>query len=579
MGKLRKIETIAFLLVAGFLIGGCSGSKNLTEEPTTITLNESQQREYNYALTEATKQKLFGNFNQAASLYKKCIEVNPNSDVAHFQLAGIYMISRDLSNAKVMNIKATQLAPENYWYKIQLAQLYLMTNLPDEAAIVYEDILTRWPDKIEIKYELSRLYSETGKTSKAIKMLDEIEKEYGISEPVSMLKEQIYVREGKNELAIAELNRLIDAAPQEIRYLGILAELYTTLDRKDEARETYKKIFEIQPKNGIAQLSMAEFYRLDNNMEKQFEYLYMAFWNISLPVDRKMGVIIDFLTTEEIFRKSETHVDSLIDILTEIYPDDFRVKTARADYLSKLERYDEALEVYNEVLKDQKGNYFIWEQAIFIENIQGNTDNVYDKCSEALTYFPDRPFLYMFQGNSSMVLGNNREAVKSLEKGLEYVENNIPLTVQFYSFLAEAWRNLDDFDKSDKYFDKALQMEPENILILNNYGYYLALRGEQLEKAEKMSKKTIDAEPKNFTYLDTYAWILYKAGKLNEAREYMNIALENGGSEDPDILEHYGDILDEMGNLEEAMKYWKEAIDKGGNSDELQKKLNATEYP
>ncbi|KKL25939.1 hypothetical protein LCGC14_2400280, partial [marine sediment metagenome] len=188
-------------------------------------------------------------------------------------------------------------------------------------------------------------YEEGGYLTEAVRrkpysviLLDEIEKEFGISEPVSMLKEQIYVREGKNELAIAELNKLISAVPQEIRYLGILAELYTSLDRKDEARETYKKIFEIQPENGIAQLSMAEFYRFENNIEKQFEYLYMAFWNISLPVDRKMGVIIEFLTNEEIFRKSETHVDSLIDILTEIFPDDFRVKTARADYLSKLER-------------------------------------------------------------------------------------------------------------------------------------------------------------------------------------------------------------------------------------------------
>ena len=299
----------------------------------------------------------------------------------------------------------------------------------------------------------------------------------------------------------------------------------------------------------------------------------MAFRNKSLPIDRKMAVIIDFLTDENQFKENEKSVDDLISILMEMHPGDFRVKTAKADYLSKLEKYDEALDVYNDVLQEQKDNYFIWEQTIFIENIQGNTENVYAKCSEALKRFPDKPFLYLFHGNAAMQLEKNTEAIRSLEKGLELVENNIPLTVQFYSFLAEAWRNNKQYDKSDQYFEKALQMEPENIMILNNYGYYLALRGENLEKAEKMSKKTILLEPENYTYLDTYAWILFKSGKIEKAREYMLKAIEAGGDEDPDILEHYGDILNESGRREEAKIYWGKARDNGGNSEELERKL------
>lgn len=570
-----KITEYAFTLVlAGVLFYGCGGSKKTMVEKEPANLTESQHREYNYALTEATKQKLFGNFNQAAALYKKCIEVNPQSDAAYFQLSGIYMIGRDLEAAKALNLKAYRLDPDNYWYKIQLAQLYIMTNQNDSAAYVYEEIILKWPEKIEIKYELSRLYSETGKSNRALKILNEIEKEKGISEPVSMLKEQIYVKEKKYDQAIDELNALIEVAPEEIRYIGILAELYTTLERKEEAMEAYKRIFEIEPDNGVAQLSMAEFYRLDDNKEKQIEYLSMAFQNKSLPVDRKMAVIIDFLTNETLFKENEKAIDTLIYILMELHPGDFRVKTAKADYLSKLEKYEEAIEVYNEVLSEQKDNYFIWEQAIFIENILGNTEEVYNKCSEALEYFEEKPFLYLFHGNAAILKEKNNEAIRSLEKGLEYVENNIPLTVQFFAFLAEAWRNLEQYDKSDEYFEKALQMEPENIMILNNYGYYLALREEKLEKAERMSKKTIIAEPENSTYLDTYAWILYKMGKISEARNFMEKAIKNGGDQDPDILEHYGDILQESGKTEEAMKYWLRAKEKGGDSEELERKIN-----
>ena len=287
--------TIA-VLMTGLLTGGCQSGKKVTVTEKPVVLNESQQREYEYLLTDATKLKIFGNYKQAAALYMKCIEVNPRSDAAYFQLSSIYMMGRDLNTAKSLNMKATQIDPDNYWYKIQLAQLYLMTEEKDSAIIVYEDILSKWPDKLEIKYELGRLYSETGRSAKALKMLNEIESENGISEPVTMLKEQIYVNEKKYDQAIRELNAIIRADPEEIKYLGVLAELYTTIGQKDKALATYKKIFEIEPDNGIAQLSMAEFYRLQNDTKKQFEYLTIAFRNRSLQLDRKMNVIIDFLT-------------------------------------------------------------------------------------------------------------------------------------------------------------------------------------------------------------------------------------------------------------------------------------------
>ena len=561
------------IITAMMLNVACGSSKKMAEKSVSQQMGENEIREYNYALTEATKQKLFGNFKQAAVLYQKCLEVNPNSDAAAFQLAGIYMMAQDFENAKKLTHMAVTIDPDNYWYKVQLTQLHMIKNEPDSAIAVYEGILNKWPAKVEVKFELSRLYSETGRENKAIKMLNEIERENGISEPVSMLKEQIYLRQGKPDLAVAELLALIALAPEEVRYLGVLAELYTTLDRKEEAKRTYKKIFEIEPSNGVAQLSMAEFYRLENNTEKQFEYLAIAFRNPSLQIDRKMGVMIDFLTNQDRFMENKTGIDSLLTILEEEYPGDYRVRTAKADYFSKLERYEEALLVYDEVLMEQKGNYFIWEQAIFIENILENNEGVYTRSTEAIKYFNDKPLLFLFKGSAAMQLGKNEEAIQSLEKGLRFADNNLPLTVQFYSMLAEAWQNMGKHEKSDEYFEKALEIEPENIMILNNYGYYLSLREVELEKAEKMSRITIIAEPDNPTYLDTYAWILHKAGKQEQALEYIEKAVRSGGEEDSDILEHYGDILYALERKEEAAKYWKKAVEAGSESEELEEKI------
>ena len=85
-------------------------------------------------------------------------------------------------------------------------------------------------------------------------------------------------------------------------------------------------------------------------------------------------------------------------------------------------------------------------------------------------------------------------------------------------------------------------MIPENVVVLNNYSYYLSLREKDLEKAERMSKQCVELSPNQSTYQDTYGWVLYKLKRFNEAEEWLKKAVEGGGKSHV-IIEHYGDVL------------------------------------
>ena len=252
--------------------------------------------------------------------------------------------------------------------------------------------------------------------------------------------------------------------------------------------------------------------------------------------------------------------------------------TIYGDYLVKAGRYEEAKIQFEKVLEKNISNYFVWEQLIFLYSNINDSEEIYEKCNEALKLFPDRPVLYLFKGNIELIKHDFINSIKTLEKGLNYSGNNNDLKLQFYSFLAEAYRNIEDDKKSDDCFEKALEIDPENIILLNNYSYYLSIRSERLNEAEKMSKIAITKEPNNQTYLDTYAWILYKMGKYKKALEYIERTIQNGGTEDPDILEHYGDILVELKEKTEAVKYWKLAIKFGGNEVNLNKKIEENKF-
>ena len=110
------------------------------------------------------------------------------------------------------------------------------------------------------------------------------------------------------------------------------------------------------------------------------------------------------------------------------------------------------------------------------------------------------------------------EALSMLETGLNYVEENDAGTKSFfYGQMGDVYHSAGDKEKSYEMYEKALSYNASNIPVLNNYSYFLAMEGRDLDKAERMSAQTVKAEPDNATYLDTYAWIFFKQGNYSFA--------------------------------------------------------------
>jgi len=173
---------------------------------------------------------------------------------------------------------------------------------------------------------------------------------------------------------------------------------------------------------------------------------------------------------------------------------------------------------------------------------------------------------------SNLQLKNYKKAADVLESGVNQVADNNGLEIDFYNNLAEAYYRLNDYTKSDMYFEKVLDKDPDNALALNNYAYYLSVRNEKLDKAEGMSKKSLEKEPANASYLDTYGYILYKQGKFEEAAKYISQSLE-ADRQSADVNEHYGDVEYKLGNIEKALEYWKYAKQYGADSPALDRKI------
>lgn len=104
-------------------------------------------------------------------------------------------------------------------------------------------------------------------------------------------------------------------------------------------------------------------------------------------------------------------------------------------------------------------------------------------------------------------------------------------------------------------YEAALAIDGDDIVVLNNYAYYMSCLGRNLSKCEKMSRRVIKAEPENPTYLDTYAWILFKQKKFKASKVVFKKALMYGGKESHEILYHYSEVLDALGEHDAADGY------------------------
>jgi len=560
---------ILLLFVTIIVAYSCSVLKSKPKS----NLASKDEYEFNYNFLEAEKFKMLGNFNDASVLFEKCKKINPQSAITNYEIATILIQKKDYKNAIEYAKKAVELNQTNIWYNALLAVLYKQTNNPEKAISIYKDLNNLNPNRIDFLYEIANLYNYLKKYDNALEYYNIIENNFGINENVCLEKERIYLAKGKKEEAYNEIQKLISSNPQEIRYWGMLAESYIADDEFEKAKDIYKKMLEIEPNNGLVHLSLSDFYRINKDFDNSFNELKIAFASNDVEMELKIKMLITFLNFSNESPELKQQSIELIKILISVYPDKVEPHTLYADFLLKENNIEEAREQLVIVSKSLKSKYLVWEQLLYIDGKLNDYISMYNESSEALEYFPTQPELYYFKGLSAYQLQKYDTAEFTLKVGIELVTDNKSLITEMYSILADTYNKLKKSKESDNAMEQILKIDKENKAILNNYSYYLSLRGDSLEKAERMSLTCVELDPNNYTYLDTYAWVLYKENKMQNALEIIEKAYNNGGNNNAVIIEHYGDILFKLGQVDKANEKWNEAFQKGKGSEFLTKKI------
>jgi tetratricopeptide (TPR) repeat protein len=201
------------------------------------------------------------------------------------------------------------------------------------------------------------------------------------------------------------------------------------------------------------------------------------------------------------------------------------------------EQYNDARIALKKASKLNDQDYTVWEQLVRLE-LGTDVDEAVKDASEALSIFPNQAWMNYLAGVAWL-------QKKDYNKALSYV-SNVPsletqdkaLLSQTYSAIGDCYHGIKDTKKSDEAYDRSIQYNPDNAYTLNNYAYYLSLRGENLDKAAQMSKHSNELEKANPSFEDTYAWILFRQKNYAEAKIWIEKALADNKNKSAVATEH-----------------------------------------
>lgn len=520
---MRHLTRILLAMTCAF----CALGVQAKRETTVVrpTLSEAQQRRFNYFFQEAVRLRLDENYSRSYYCLKHCLEIDPLSPDALYEMAvyNLYILGKDSVGFEQLRY-AAGLEPKNPDILELLARQYLDRKDNEETIKCLEQIVALQPKRSDLYSVLSKLYAQTGDAKRALASLDRQETIEGKSLELSLGKFVLLKSMKKLKQAFAEMESLRRENPHDLNIPLVMAGMYLDEGQEEKALQLMAQVERESPRYPQLQIARMEYYE-----RKGQDSLVTALCDslvFSPDVDEQMRRHLVQVRMNELAEAS----DSLSEAMryhrrvVEQFPAP-ELYMLSAQFLARRGGSSDSLvaelhhlvdlDPTNELALGTLLDYYISTDSLSAAE---------EICLKGINALPaDLRFSY-YMGAIHYQRGNQNAAVEVLKSGIaRATEDTQPEVLSdAYAMMGDCYYKQERIAEAFTAYDSSLVRNPNNVVCLNNYAYYLSLRGERLEKAEQMSYITIKQEPLNKTYLDTYAWILYQEENYSMAKFYID---------------------------------------------------------
>ncbi len=435
-----------------------------------------------------------GKNQQANDLLATILKENPKDNDAIAMRAALMLTTgnRDQINLAANDLQALVTKnPQNHLYHYNLARALVAKGEIEPARLQLEEAIKLRTDYIAAREMLARIYMAKNDPEKALKEADGILALNRNNLRAHLIRSAALLGTGDKDKARVELDLITKQYPQnaEARYqVGYLA--YQDKDFK-KSEQIFDDIYKQNPNDTRGLAGLTE----------------------SLAAENRMGDAIK--ETQKAIDKEPQRRD---------------LKLVLAKYYVRAERYDEAIAIYQVLLKQDPRSPDLLYQMAETERRKGDLNSAVDtfrRCSQAA-----------------------------------------PADTQCLSELGLILDGTGKRDQAKPIYEQILKIQPDHAVALNNLAFIKAEEGVDLDQALTMSQRARQKMPNSPEVSDTLGWIYIKKNLSEDAvRVFKDLTAKVPGN--PTFHYHYGMALLQKGDKSSAKRELEAALsDKPSKDDE-----------
>ena len=560
----KKAYLYIFLLVK-FCIS-CQVTKNSIKSNYLKTVGPY------YYYYEGILNRIYNRPEQAIEYLKKSLQFDNSNSAAYYEIALCLSAINNYDESILYLNRAIDLDSTNIYYRNFLGILLLSTGRLDAAMDNQKYLIEKKPENLNYAINYAILLNENNKNDEAIEVLNKIKSENTFIPKVSETLAQIYIAINKLDKAQEEITNLKNFAPDNPLYLIYESNVFFNLGNDSLGFERLNEAIQLSPD---LTFPLIELYR------KQFEFgLFKESLNTLIKIFNcqvisdldKVQLFYPILFERYLYNNYPNTIDSLIYSLTEQYKSSIAVSELALEHFYRRADLEQSRFYLNKLLLMDEMNPSRHEKLISFEYSLKNYAKVIELSEIAIKLFPQMQNFYIINALTNNELGNLSQSIVVLKEATKRITDVNDLS-DIYGTLGDFYYQNKNENKAFKCYKKSLRYNKNNTRILNNYSYYLSVKGKKLDLALNMSNKAVELEPDNSTYLDTKGWVLYKLKRYSEAKDILKSAVSKDITNSAVIYEHYGDALYMVGNPDGAFIYWIKAKEMGGSGKALEEKI------
>jgi tetratricopeptide (TPR) repeat protein len=446
----------------------------------------------------------------------------------------------------------------------------------EEALEAYEKALLCDEDSEYIKRKLAILFIKMDRKEQASRVLEQIISSNAQDTENRILLAKVYSSLGRNDDAVAIYQELL-AIQEDHDTLLMLGTIYAQNGEYDKAQKILNRLIRLEGDSYLAHYYLARLYRelqyydkaaasynmaLELNWFERLAYEVAEFYEDRKEYDQAIVVYRRIIDEGESIDMAKTRLvnlyltleenDNALELLRDlrsVLPESHNVDMTISRILLSQEKYNEAIMILEDVLQTNP-ELTVVRYLLGMAYYQINDNK---KGVDQLKFIPAESSLYedsiFLQVKILSETDNYPGAIALLQ---EQIGDAATRKSGFYILLASIYRENGEDEQGLEVYEQAIRLYPENIDLLYNYAIFLEKTGEQ-EKAMNMMQGVLALDPENGAALNYVGYTWADNGvHLENALEYIKKAVELL-PDDGYVRDSLGWVYYKMGDIDQAI--------------------------